>query len=226
MLDIAHFWTITKQTMPYLVDGMIATTVLSLLSILFGSALGMVIGFGRALGPRWLNLALGGYIHLLRGTPFLVQIYIIYFLLPETGFRVLELSSWSAAIIALSMYTSTYVGEIVRGAIESVPTGQVEAARASGLTTGQSLRYVILPQALRLILPPMGGVYVIVIKGTSVLSVIGVSELVHEAQTLTLRFPADIMIIFLLVAVMYGIYCYPVLRLTRWAEQRWGTVTV
>jgi polar amino acid transport system permease protein len=215
-------WEVIKSTMPFLWKGLITTTELSLLAILFGSCLGFLVGVGRAIGPSWLKYLLGGYIHLLRGSPFLVQIYIVYFVLPTTGIAIFQLGSWSAAIIVLSIYTSTYIGEIVRGAIEAIPRGQFEAAKSSGMTGGQVMRYIILPQTIKMVLPPMGGIYVIVIKGTSVLSVIAVSELVRQGETSILRYPSHILLIYLLVAFMYGIYCYPVLRFTRWAENRWG----
>ena len=216
-------WIVIKSTMPFLLKGLITTTELSMLAIIFGSSLGFFVGMGRAVGPFWLKHLLGGYIHLLRGSPFLVQIYIVYFVLPTTGIAIFQLSSWTAAIIVLSIYTSTYISEIVRGAIEAIPQGQFEAARASGLTGRQTMTYIILPQTLKMILPPMGGIYVIVIKSTSVLSVIAVSELVRQGETSILRYPSHILLIYLMVAFMYGIYCYPVLRFTRWAENRWGT---
>lgn len=215
-------WEVIKSTMPFLLEGLITTTELSILAILFGSSLGFIVGMGRAIGPSWLKYLLGGYIHLLRGSPFLVQIYIVYFVLPTTGIAIFQLGSWSAAIIVLSIYTSTYIGEIVRGAIEAIPHGQFEAAKSSGMTGGQVMRYIILPQTIKMVLPPMGGIYVIVIKGTSVLSVIAVSELVRQGETSILRYPSHILLIYLMVAFMYGIYCYPVLRFTRWAEDRWG----
>lgn len=215
-------WEVIKSTMPFLWEGLITTTELSLLAILFGSCLGFLVGMGRAIGPSWLKYLLGGYIHLLRGSPFLVQIYIVYFVLPTTGIAIFQLGSWNAAIIVLSIYTSTYIGEIVRGAIEAIPHGQFEAAKSSGMTGGQVMRYIILPQTIKMVLPPMGGIYVIVIKGTSVLSVIAVSELVRQGETSILRYPSHILLIYLMVAFMYGIYCYPVLRFTRWAENRWG----
>jgi len=219
-------WEIIRNTMPFLWEGLINTTWLSICAIVFGSSLGFIVGLCRAIGPVWLKKIFGGYIHLLRGSPFLVQIYIIYFVLPSTGIAIFQLSSWSAAIISLSIYTSTYVAEIVRGAIEAIPAGQFEAAKASGMTVFQLMRYVILPQTIGMILPPMGGIYVIVIKSTSVLSVIAVSELVRQAETSILRYPSHILLIYGLVAFMYGIYCYPVLRLTRWAENRWGGIHV
>jgi polar amino acid transport system permease protein len=211
-----------QNVLPFLLQGLWQTFVVSLMAIVFGSIVGFGVGLGRARGDRWMVRGLGGYVHMLRGTPFLVQIYVVYYVLPTTGLAVFQLSSLEAAVIALSLYTSTYVAEIVSAAIEAVPRGQTEAARACGFTAFQALWYVVLPQAFKMMMPPMGGVYVLVIKNTAVLSVIGVTELVREANISIQRFPAFIMPVFLLVAVMYFCYCYPVLRITRWAEKKWG----
>lgn len=208
--------------LPFLLAGLWMTVRITLLGIAAGTTLGSVVGIGRALGPRPLVWLLGAYIHLWRGTPFLCQIYIVYFVLPQTGVAWLQFGSFQAAVIALTIYSSTYIAEIVRAAIEAVPRGQREGALSVGMTPGQTLRHVILPQAMRMVLPPLGGVYVIMVKVTAVLSVIGTSELVREANLAIQRDPSNTMPIFLIVAVLYFIFCYPLLRLTQWAERRYG----
>jgi polar amino acid transport system permease protein len=180
----------------------------------------------RTVGGRPVSATLGLYIHALRGTPFLVHLYVIYFVLPATGILWLQFEAFPAAVIALSLYTSTYVAEIVRSAIQAVPRGQSEAARSTGMTAPQCMWHVVLPQALKLMIPPMGGVYVIIIKGTSIVSVIGISELVRAGEHATQRHPRDLMLIYGLTALMYFAYCYPVLRIARWAESRFGHVDV
>ena len=115
-------------TMPFLLEGLWMTFQISSITILCGSALGFVVGMLRTLGGWPISATLGIYIHALRGTPFLVHLYVIYFVLPSTGISWLQLEAFPAAVIALSLYTSTYVAEIVRGAIEAVPRGQGEAA--------------------------------------------------------------------------------------------------
>jgi polar amino acid transport system permease protein len=212
------------NTMPFLIDGLWVTFQISLITILCGSTLGFVLGMLRIVGNKLVIFVVGIYVHALRGTPFLVHLYFIYFMLPTTGISWLQLEAFPAAIIALSMYTSTYVAEIVRAAIEALPKGQDEAARSTGMTTFQSMTNVILPQALKLMIPPMGGVYVIIIKGTSIVSVIGISELVRAGEQATMRHPKELMVIYGLTALMYFAYCYPVLRLARWAETKYGSV--
>jgi polar amino acid transport system permease protein len=213
-----------STTMPFLIDGLWVTFQISLITIFCGSTLGFVLGMLRIVGNKLVIFVIGIYVHALRGTPFLVHLYVIYFMLPTTGISWLQLEAFPAAIIALSMYTSTYVAEIVRAAIEALPKGQDEAARSTGMTTFQSMKNVILPQALKLMIPPMGGVYVIIIKGTSIVSVIGISELVRAGEQATMRHPKELMVIYGLTALMYFAYCYPVLRLARWAETKYGGV--
>ncbi len=211
-------------TMPFLLAGLWMTIKISLITILCGSLLGFVVGMLRTVGGWVVSMTLGLYIHALRGTPFLVHLYVIYFVLPATGISWLKLEAFPAAVIALSLYTSTYVAEIVRAAIEAVPRGQSEAARSTGMTALQCMWHVVLPQALKLTIPPMGGVYVIIIKGTSIVSVIGISELVRAGEHATQRHPKELMVIYGMTALLYFAYCYPVLRLARWAETKFGSV--
>ncbi len=211
-------------TLPFLLNGLWMTVKISLVTIICGSILGLVVGMLRTVGGWPVSATLGIYIHALRGTPFLIHLYVIYFVLPSTGISWLQLEAFPAAVIALSLYTSTYVAEIVRSAIQAVPRGQGEAARSTGMTALQSMWHVVLPQAVKLMIPPMGGVYVIIIKGTSIVSVIGISELVRAGEHATQRHPRELMVIYGLTALMYFVYCYPVLRIARWAETKFGSV--
>jgi len=222
MILLHHYWMLILSILPFLGRGFLQTLVISLIAGVVGSAIGAIFGIIRSQRVPVLTTILGGYIHLLRGTPFLVQLYLFYFVLPNTGLWWLKWDSETAAWIALSIYTSSYVCEIVRGAIEAVPRGQSEGATALGLNRLQRLGLVILPQTYKLILPPMSGVYVMIIKSTAVLSVVGISELTRQGEISIVRFPHDILFIYGVIAVIYFLYCYPVLRLTRWIEQRVG----
>lgn len=215
---------VAQITLPFLLAGLWMTIQISFITIACGSILGFVVGILRTVGGWPISMTLGIYIHALRGTPFLVHLYIIFFVLPTTGISWLQLEAFPAAVIALSLYTSTYVSEIVRAAIEAVPRGQSEAARSTGMTALQCMWHVVLPQALKLMIPPMGGVYVIIIKGTSIVSVIGIAELVRAGEHATQRHPREMMLIYGMTALLYFAYCYPVLRLARWAETKFGSV--
>ena len=213
-----------KSTLPFLMHGLWITFQISLITIISGSFLGFVVGLVRAERIPVLSIVFGGYIHVLRGTPFLVHLYFVYFMLPATGVSWLQLEAFPAAVIALSLYTSTYVAEVVRAAIEAVDPGQTEAARSVGMSALQNLWHIVLPQAVKLMIPPMGGIYVIIIKGTSIVSVIGISELVRAGEHAAQRHPSELMLIYGMVALMYFVYCYPVLRLAKWAENKIGRI--
>lgn len=217
---------VTRTVMPFLMRGFLETLRISFFAIIAGSVLGFAIGLLRAGRLRLINALLGLYIHFLRGTPFLVQLYLFYFVLPNTGVAWLSWDSQTAAFVTLAVYTSSYVAEIVTGAIKSVPRDQWEGAAAIALSRTQTMRLIILPQALRLIVQPMSGVYVILIKSTAIVSVVGISELTRQGEQLIITYPHHLLYIYGLIALIYFIYCYPVLRFARWLETRIGGVKV
>lgn len=219
-------WEVTVSLMPFLLQGLWITVQISILAILFGSLLGFVLGLIRSLKNRASSAIIGFYLHIFRGSPFLVQIYIIYFVLPSLEIEFLKFDSFTAAVISLSLYTSSYVTEITTAAINAVPKGQEEAARSCGMSKIQALYYVVVPQSFKLMIPPMAGVYVIIIKNTAILSVIGISELTRQGEVAILRLPGDIMFIYTLIAFMYFIYCYPILRFSSWAEKKYGSIDI
>jgi polar amino acid transport system permease protein len=221
---IYNKWAIIDSLSPFLVQGLFITFKISVIAIFLGSTLGFILGVLKTLHLSWLTRCINFYLHILRGSPYLVQIYIIYFVLPSTGVDWLSFDSFTAAIVSLSLYTSGYVTEIVASAIFAVPSGQEEAARSVGMSKSQALYNVVIPQALKLTVPPMASVYVIVIKSTAILSVIGISELTRQGEVAIMRMPGDIMFIYLLIATFYFVYCYPVLRFSKWAESRFGSV--
>jgi len=217
-------WAIVVSLSPFLLKGLWVTFEVSMLAILIGSAIGFALGILKTLPLRGLRVSIDLYLHILRGSPYLVQLYIIYFVLPSLGVSWLSFDSFTAAVVSLSLYTSSYVTEIVASAIRAVPVGQEEAARAVGMSKSRALYHVVVPQALKLTVPPMASVYVIVIKSTAILSVIGLSELTRQGEVAIMRMPGDIMFIYCLIAFCYFVYCYPVLRFSRWAESRVGNL--
>jgi polar amino acid transport system permease protein len=219
---LERYWSITSSLLPFLWKGFLETLYVSLVAIVAGSLIGAGIGLVRSQRVPLLTALFGLYIHALRGTPFLVQLYVFYFVLPNTGVSWLSWDSRTAAFVALSVYTSSYVAEIVKAAIEAVPRGQSEAATALGMNRLQRLWHIVIPQALKLTVPPMSGVYVMIIKSTAILSVVGISELTRQGEVSILRFPRDVLFIYGLIALIYFLYCYPVLRFARWAERRVG----
>lgn len=156
-----------------LLVGLWITLKISLLAGLLALLIGLLAGLGRvASNPAAKNLA-ATYVELIRGTPLLVQLFIFYFFLGT----VLNLSAFVAGVCALAVFTGAYVAEIIRAGIESVPRGQMEAARSLGMSYTQAMRHVILPQAFRTSLPPLAGQFINLIKDSSLVSVIAITDL-------------------------------------------------
>lgn len=215
-----HYVEVFLSVWPALLAGFYETLKLALVGIIWGSILGTCLGVLRGQNIKIATPLIGGYLHVLRGTPFLVQLYIIYFVLPNSGWKFLQFSSWTAASLGLGIYTSSYVTEIVSGAIRAIPRGQWEAAFALGFSRLKMLRLIILPQSVGLILPSLGGVYVTLIKATSIVSVVGIVELMRQSEIQIIRFPGDILYIYALAGVLYFAFCFPVLMLVDRLEKR------
>lgn len=217
---------VIESVLPFLLAGLWQTFRISIIGLLVGSVIGALLGTVRSLRVSGVSGGIGLYIHVFRGSPFLVQLYVFYYVFPGFGIPLLQFDSFTAAVVTLSLYTGSYVTEIVYSAILALPAGQDQAARSLGLSKRQSLWHVVLPQALKMTIPPMSGVYVIIIKSTAILSVVGLSELTRQGEISIQRFPGDVLLIYAAVAVLYFIYCYPVLRFADWAEKRIGGVKV
>lgn len=217
---------VIQSVIPFLLHGLWQTFKISIIGLVTGSLIGGLLGTLRSLRLPAVTGGIGLYIHIFRGSPFLVQLYVFYYVFPEFGVALLQFDSFTAAVVTLSLYTGSYVTEIVNSSILAVPGGQDQAARSLGMSKLQSLRHVVLPQALRMTIPPMSGVYVIIIKSTAILSVVGITELARQGEISIHRFPGDVLLIYACVALLYFAYCYPVLRFTDWAEKRIGGVKV
>lgn len=204
------------EIFPFFLKGLWMTVAVSALSLLLGTMLGFLLGIARAGENKLLTWSIGMYVAVIRGTPFVVQIFIIFFILPEWG---VQLEAFPAAVLALTILGAAFICEIVAGGIRAVPKGQWEAAASSGLTMRQQLRLVILPQAMQTILPPLVGQYVLLIKDSSVVSVIGVTELTRVGWLTVVRIPEGLMV-FTLVGLLYFVISYPLIRLSNALERR------
>lgn len=161
-----------------IVEGMIVTIELSVYSLIIALVLGLVVGLMRiSANPALRNLAIT-YIEIIRGTPLLVQIFIMYFFIGT----VLDLERFTAGVVALSVFTGAYVAEIIRSGIQSIPAGQMEAARSLGMSYPKAMIYVILPQAFKRTLPPMAGQFINLIKDSSLVSVISITDLTKAGR--------------------------------------------
>ena len=204
------------RSMPFFLKGVWMTIAVAGLSLIFGTIIGFFCGIMRAGRNKPARYIVGAWVDLIRGTPFLVQVFIIFFILPGIG---IELEAFPAAVIALTNLTASFICEIVAGGIIAVPTGQREAATSAGLSYYQQLRYIVLPQAMRTIMPPLVGQYVLLVKDSSVVSAIGVVDITRVGWLTVQRVPEGLMV-FGLVGLLYFAICYPLINLSGYLERR------
>jgi polar amino acid transport system permease protein len=192
------------------------TVVLSLIAFVGGGLAGLALLVLR-LGPSvWGRRFVAAYVQLFQGTPLLMQLFLAYFGLALFG---IDTSAWVAAAVALTLYTSAFLAEIWRGCVAAIPNGQWEAARSLALNFGEQLRHVVLPQALRIAIPPTVGFLVQVIKGTALASVIGFIELT-KAGTMITNATFKPFVVYSCVALLYFALCYPVSFYARVLERK------
>ncbi|WP_271409576.1 amino acid ABC transporter permease [Pseudomonas sp. Q1-7] len=197
--------------------GLWTTLWISVVSGAFGLLIGLFTGLCRLSGNPTLRDLSTVYVELVRGTPLLVQIFIFYFFIGT----VLNLSREFAGVAALALFTGAYVGEIVRAGVQSIARGQNEAARSLGLTAGQSMRHVILPQAFKRVLPPLAGQFISLVKDTSLVSVIAITELTKSGrEAITTSFST--FEIWFCVAALYLVINLPLSQIASRLERRLG----
>ncbi|HEY0916528.1 MAG TPA: cystine ABC transporter permease [Solimonas sp.] len=187
------------ESTPFLLKGAYYTVVLSLGGMFFGLLLGFALAVGRLYGPaplRWLTRL---YVSFFRGTPLLVQLFLIYYGLPQLG---IQLDPLPAALIGFSLNMAAYTSEILRAAIASIDRGQWEAAASIGMSKTQTLYRAILPQAARTALPPLGNSFISLVKDTALAATIQVPELFRQAQLITAR-TFEIFTMYLAAALIY-----------------------
>jgi glutamine transport system permease protein len=173
-------WAGVIDFIPQLMTGLYYTLLISVLGLLIGFILGAVFGMGRVAKNKIIYGISTVYIEVIRGTPVLVQAIWIYFALPLIiG---MNIESILAGVIVIAINSGAYIAEIVRGAVQSIEKGQMEAGRSLGLDHGQTMRYIIWPQAFKRMIPPLGNQFIISIKDTSLLSVILVPELIFQGR--------------------------------------------
>lgn len=175
MLD----FSLVVDYIPFLVKAAGLTFVLSVISIVLGLVLGLIVALMKISKVRPLVLIADFYLWLIRGTPLLVQLFLVYFGLPQLG---VEISPFLSAVIALGVNAGAYIAEIYRGGIQSVPKGQIEAAEALGMKYPKIMRKIILPQAIRVSIPSLGNQAIIMLKDSSLASLVTVSELMMVSQ--------------------------------------------
>ncbi|MGH3098589.1 MAG: amino acid ABC transporter permease [Streptosporangiales bacterium] len=204
--------------LPALIRGAILTIILCAVSGSIGTIIGLVFGVGRSSPLLPVRFISAIYPNFIRGIPVLVLLFFIYFALPLL-FPALALDRSYVAVAGLSIYTGAYMAEIFRGSIEAIPAGQSEAAEALGMSYVQKMRHVILPQAMKIAVPPGIGFLISLVKASSLVSIIGYVDLTYAGKIASTR-NQEPLTTFIIVAVLYFIISYPISLLGRWYERR------
>jgi polar amino acid transport system permease protein len=212
--------TAILYAIPFLMQGLLTTILVSAIVVALALVVGGVMGLGLVYGPAPVRWIVRAFSDIVRGIPILVLIFFIYYGLPLTG---LNLQPFSAAVFALTVFKSAQVIENVRGAIGSIPRGQMDAAKAIGLPFGGRLAYVIAPQAVRRFLPPWINGVTDAVKGSALVSLLGVTDLMHAIQQVIGR-TYDPMPLYVLGAVIYFVINYCLSALSRMLERRYSYI--
>lgn len=206
------------NSLPYLLDGLITTLVLTAFSLLLGSALGVTLAMGRSYGKRPFAFLIYLYEKIFRGIPLLVLFFLIYFGLTEVN---INLDPFSAAILGLGLRSAAYQAQIFRGAINSIPQGQTLAAYSIGMSRFKTIRYIILPQVLRLSIPGWSNELTIVLKDTSIAFSIGVIELMRQGRYIYALNYDLVLPVLLLIALIYFVFVFSINRGLGYLEKKY-----
>jgi len=220
LIDTFFNWKVFWSTLPQLLEGLWTTILLGVVSIIAGLLSGLAMALARLYGPRYLRTLARTYIDVLRSIPLLVLLVLVYYALPFVGIR---LSSFMAAATALTLVSCAYTAEIFRSGIEAIPKGQFEAAEAIGLGFFSSMRDVILPQAFKIVVPPMTSNCINVLKDTALASVVAMPDLLKQAtqaQALSAN-PTPL----IGAALLYLLLLLPLVRLVGYFETRHRATT-
>jgi polar amino acid transport system permease protein len=212
------FWRDTVEFLPILMSGVALTVIVTVGSLLLSTVLGLIWALMRVSGIGILTGFSGGLINVIRGIPIIVLLFYLYFVMPEFG---VTLTALQAAILGLGIAYSAYQAENFRAGIEAIDKGQIEAAQAIGMSWWQTMRRVVLPQAVKIVLPPYGNVMIMMLKDSSQASTITVAELALQGKLIASSTFKNTSV-FTLVALMYLTMSIPLILLVRHFEKRAG----
>ena len=206
------------ESLPSLFDGLVVTLLLTAVGILLGTTLGIVLATGRSYASRPLAYLFLIYEKVLRGIPLLVLFFLLYFGLPQIG---INLNAFTAAVLGLGLRSSAYQAQIYRGAINSIPEGQIHAAYSLGMSKLKAIRHVIMPQMLRLSIPGWSNEFTILLKDTSLAFGIGVIELMRQGRYIQVRDPDLVLAVFLLIALIFFLLVFTANKILRFVEKKY-----
>lgn len=204
------------DSLPYLLVGARTALLVTFWSVVLGVTLGLIVALGRLSKVGPISIVAQAYVEFLRGTPMVVQVFIVYFGLPRVGIYFPPLLS---GVIALGLNSAAYLGEIFRAGIQSIESGQSQAALSLGLKPMQVLRYIVLPQAFVRVLPAIGNEFVTMIKDSSLVSFIAVQELTYRSSLVAAR-TYDYFTMYMATALIYFCMTFTVSRVLMWLERR------
>jgi len=199
-----------------LLGGLLMTVELTLVVIVLCLIGGLLVALGRMYGPAPLRWFLAAYVEVIRGTPFLLQLIYIYYVLPELGIR---LSSFTASVLGLTLNYSAYMSEVYRSGIQAIGRGQTDAASALGMTRATALRRIVLPQAIRIVIPALGNFFISLFKDTAICSVVSVHEVLFTAQVIAAR-NFQYFTLYTVAGALYFAVGFPAARLVDYLERR------
>ena len=212
-------WSLIWDNIPILLQGAVITIQIKVMAVGCGFFIGMIAALANLSRFKIVRLLVKCYVELFRGTPLLVQIFMIYFALPMVIGQ--SINPYVAAVTACSINSGAYVSEIFRAGIQSIDKGQMEAGRSLGLTWAQTMRYIVMPQAFKAIIPPLGNEFIAMMKDTSLVSVIGFEELTRRGQLIIARTYGSFEI-WTAVAIIYLIMTLSISQLVAFLERRYN----
>jgi polar amino acid transport system permease protein len=217
-MSLDEFLKASREFLPILLQGMGMTVLVTLCALVLATLLGIVWALMRTSGMRWLAWPAMAFTNTIRGIPILVQLFYIYFVLPELG---VDLNAFQAGVLGLGIAYSAYMGEVFRSGILAVDPGTIEAAQSLGMTRARVLTRVVLPQAVRIVLPPYGNNLIMLLKDSSQASVITVAEMSTQARLIAASTFKN-QEVWTLVALLYLCLSVPLILLVAWLEKRFG----
>ncbi|MCZ8532041.1 amino acid ABC transporter permease [Psychrobacillus psychrodurans] len=208
-------WSVIPRNMDVFIDGALKTLEISVIAILFAIPIGILFGLGRISKNKIIYLISSTYVEIIRGVPLLVLLMWIFYVMGQ----VFRLGSYWGSIVGLAIFAGAFIAEIVRTGIQAVPKGQMEAARSLGMTHTKAMTHIILPQAFRRVLPPLASQFIMLIKDSSLISIIAATELTLNAKNLVATSFASIEV-WTFVALIYFIMTFSLSLIIRYFEKR------
>ena len=200
-------------------SGFLKTLLTSIIALILSTIIGLIIASLRVSGIKFLAFIARWYVEFLRNTPLLVQVFFFYYALPLLNIPFLNLTGFQAGLLGLTFYTAAYIAEIMRAGIQSIHSGQMEAARSSGLTYYQAMIYIILPQAFRVVIPPMGTEFINLVKNSAILAFFAGGDIMYQADSIQ-SVTGALFPVYITAGIFYLIMTIPLSILVNYLERK------